>query len=290
MKVRVRVKSQTGMGTGMGTGTKVGARAGAGTGTGQPTTKPPVPTVQVHPRTRAIPRPTPHNTSHTSHPSASTPSPSVKPPGRIRQHLRPASAAARHWNPNSPDTPEGRLVHYNPEDWHAPAKDERGHSNSLRIEFPPEVMEELSKHVLSGRYPLGNSIQQAIRVSVWEFLQILRRLEPVRDSNMELIETLNALSHHAEITTGYESKFRDGKEAANKLLGMGAWNEARKLVADMLVLAKNIPSKELKSKYVGDLKNEFKGLLKVPSTNVVKGNVRANQHSKKRKKLEDWEV
>lgn len=203
------------------------------------------------------------------------------PPGRLRKYLQPGEG--REYDPDSPDTPEGRLSQFNLEDWHAPARDERGFHDPITVEFPPSVLEELATHANSGKFPLKKSVKQLIRVLVHEGLHILRRLDPMPDSHMNIIDLGNYLNAAAEITYGYDSVFTEGRHKAHKLKAIGAVNEARKLVHDLIVLAKRIPAEELRDKYKRSLEIEFKTLL-TTGVNKVKTNVRKNVSERKRKR------
>jgi hypothetical protein len=209
----------------------------------------------------------------------------TRPPSRIRRYV-PADKG-RNWNDDSPDTPEGRLAKFNPEDWHAPAKDDNGHTDRLMVDFHPAIIDELSAHCNSGNFPLGRSVKQAVRVAVFEFLQILRKLQPLPDSHMVLIEQATLLNSHAQVAFGYEEQFAVGRKNANKYIAMGAKNQARKLVHDLITVAKKIPVRELRDKYRTELEYEFRSLLK--TSNVAKTNVKKNRRRRAAlAKIDDW--
>lgn len=218
--------------------------------------------------------------------TAAAPAQSTKTTSRVRSYLKPGQG--KYFDPSSPDTAEGRLSRYNPEDWYAPSKNEHDHGERLIVEFPHAVLDELTNYVNSGKFPLGRSVKQAVRVAVLEFLFVLRKLEPIPNSHMALIETMTFLNANSAITSQYEEQFTTGRANIYRLSAMGAVNEARKLVHDLIALAKKIPAKDLRAKYMQDLRREFRGLL-ASGKKTVRTNVRKNAKSKGRKKREHWE-
>jgi hypothetical protein len=144
-------------------------------------------------------------------------------------------------------------------------------------------MDEISLFTNSGDFPLKKSAKQFIRVAVQEFLHVIRRLNPMPGSHQAMIDIGNFLNATAEITYGYESTFEHGRTRIEQLRGIGAENEARKLVHDLMVLAKKIPVSELSAKYYHRLEVEYRQFLKA-GAKKVKTNVKQIRVARKKKR------
>lgn len=192
--------------------------------------------------------------------------------GKFRKYLKPGKG--REWDEDSPYTPEGRLTKWNLEDWFAPSRDEKGHEERLTIGFPPAVIEELSMYAVNIP-ELRNSIKQAVRVAVLEFIRTLKFIQPNKKSDMSRIDAAVKLNHAAEVLAGYEDTFAAGRQNVHLLLLTGMKNEARKLAHNLVTIAKGIPSKEGRVKYQRSIEREFKKLL--ADGKSVKANVYRNR-------------
>lgn len=178
---------------------------------------------------------------------------------RVREYL--TDSQGRGWNPQSPSTPEGRLSKFNDEDWFVPTKDEAGHPSHVpSFDVHPAVVEEIMAHVESGNFPL-RSMRHFWLVAGIELLRVLHKLHPLKNSHISIIDAALSLNKHAEITASYERVFSEGRNRVEKLVGIGAENEARKLAQQLIVIAKRIPAVELRDRYAGDMEHDFRELL-----------------------------
>lgn len=208
-------------------------------------------------------------------------------PGRFRKYL--TDKQGRQWDTNSPDTPEGRLTQFSTDDWFAPSADEKGHVERVTVDFPTTIVSEMSFY--SRNIPeLKKNVQQFVRVACLELLEVLHKMVPRKDSDMNRIEAQTTVNAKAAILAGYEETFNNAKKEIYKLTGMRAFNEARKLVHDTMRWAQAIPASELRERYLSAITGEFRGLIK--QTKSVKTNVAKNKvlkRARRRMSEREWD-
>lgn len=65
------------------------------------------------------------------------------------------------------------VADYSPEKFYTHATDAKGHLSQMRVAFPPQIANEISKYVASGKYPDYRTAQDVIRDAVFHRLKWL---------------------------------------------------------------------------------------------------------------------
>jgi hypothetical protein len=194
----------------------------------------------------------------------------------IRTYLPPGEG--REWDPSSPNTVEGRLGKYNPQDFYAPTKDEHGNTIRITVELHPGLVEELAAIVRSRHFPFRDSIRQALNVAAQELVWILRRLNPQPNSNAAVMESAALVNYHYETMLHYETVYIRGRQNVQDLMAKGAMNSARKAAMELIASARRIPPRDFRERFLKQLEAEFGGLLR-KGRGTVRPNVRRNQRT-----------
>lgn len=220
-------------------------------------------------------------------------------PGRLRRYLDRSNG--RDFDVSeSADTPESRLVDPDHPSWHVPAgnephmrrrpgrsvrdvrmrdvgrfklsdfstraSDERGHSRSLKIHMPEQMINELTAIVDARIYPTRN-VEALARTLICEGLDLLHRIAQqdgllIPNSHMQQIEAQAIINRNAESVLAYDEVMDRACELIRNLQRRGARARARTMVFETIANAEKIPSRELRDRWLREIRSEFAALMR----------------------------
>jgi len=210
--------------------------------------------------------------------------------GRVRSYL--PSGDGREWDTDSRSTVEGRLSSPQSDDWFVPdpveleqskrkylasdfetkTKNKFDHSSEkVWVRFTPELSNEIDSIISSHKFPIKNK-QALIRIAVHELILILRKLEPQPDNHVALLESINALSNNIETILSHDEVINTNRQKIRMLIAHNMTNKARVEAHKLLASIERIQSKELRDRYMFDVKSEFRGIMKGVPVRVTGGN------------------
>lgn len=150
---------------------------------------------------------------------------------------------------------------YRISDFSVPATDDKGHDRHARVTFSPELLNEVVAVVRSGKFPI-ESVDHFIRVAVFELLRVLEHIEPIENSHLAILETMNRINENVNVVLAYERRAAVAIDSISMLVGRGLTNQARIALHDQLENAKKIKVREVRDRIVSELRSKFKGVLK----------------------------
>lgn len=221
-----------------------------------------------------------------------------QPPGRIRQYLPPDDPNSE-WNQRSPETPEGRLSGLKESDWSVPQGDEPylrdddgsrsgsrsgngegqqydkryraedfhvatinsyDHQVTISVPMTREMLVRVQTILRSKRLPFS-SRENFVNVAVFELIQICNRLEPLPDSHIAVLESMNDLNHNFKVMVDYDYTIRQSCRVIHDLVEQRLKNNARIMVHDLLRDIQRIKSREVREKHRKRVVEEFGSLI-----------------------------
>lgn len=154
------------------------------------------------------------------------------------------------------DLPAGRFLP-EPEDvtdwenlWCIPARDHRGHYESVGFKMPPQLHDAMVKIYRSGRFPATDS-SAFCRAAVKLLVDLCYKLHPeLADSNYLQYTAIQEMLKEERNEEEFEVLFQQMTVMVSRLLGRGDMEHARELLYKILVSVRAMPMGYRRNRYL----------------------------------------